>query len=81
MCFGDSDLVVHQVSGNWDAKDENMASYRLHVEMISGFFEGCEFHHVPRADNEVADTLSNLGSARLEILVEFALEHLHKPSI
>jgi ribonuclease HI len=27
LCFGDSDLVVHQVSGEWDPKDANMASY------------------------------------------------------
>jgi ribonuclease HI len=26
LCFGDSDLVVHQVSGEWDARDANMAS-------------------------------------------------------
>jgi ribonuclease HI len=25
LCFGDSDLVVHQVLGEWDAKDSNMA--------------------------------------------------------
>jgi ribonuclease HI len=31
LCFGDSDLVVHQVSGDWDAKDANMASYRFYV--------------------------------------------------
>jgi ribonuclease HI len=29
LCFGDFDLVVHQVSGEWDAKDANMASYRF----------------------------------------------------
>ena len=46
QCFGDSDLVVQQVSGNWDAKDANMASYRFLVQQISGFFEGCEFKHV-----------------------------------
>jgi hypothetical protein len=27
LCFRNSDLVVHQVSGDWDAKDANMASY------------------------------------------------------
>jgi ribonuclease HI len=32
FCFGDSDLVVHQVSGEWDAKDANMASYRFYVQ-------------------------------------------------
>jgi ribonuclease HI len=47
LCFGDSDLVMHQVSGDWDAKDANMASYRFYVQQLSGFFEGCEFHHVP----------------------------------
>jgi ribonuclease HI len=32
LCVGDSDLVVHQVSGEWDAKDANMASYRFYVQ-------------------------------------------------
>ena len=32
--------------------------------MVSGYFDGCEFHHVPRAENEAADTLSKLGSSR-----------------
>jgi hypothetical protein len=32
LCFGDSDLVVHQVSGEWDAKDANMASYCFYVQ-------------------------------------------------
>ncbi|SPT19004.1 unnamed protein product [Triticum aestivum] len=27
LCYGDSDLVVQQSSGDWDAKDANMASY------------------------------------------------------
>jgi ribonuclease HI len=31
LCFGDSDLVVHQVLRDWDAKDANMASYRFYV--------------------------------------------------
>ena len=31
QCFGDSDLVVQQVSGNWDTLDANMALYRFHV--------------------------------------------------
>src|SRR3954464_10218620 len=59
-CFGDSDLVVQQCTGNWDAKDANMASYRFLVRQLSGYFEGCEFHHVPRANNEAADAMSKL---------------------
>jgi ribonuclease HI len=42
-CFGDSDLVVQQTSGNWDALDPNMALYRFLIQQIGGYFEGCEF--------------------------------------
>ena len=31
LCYGDSDLVVQQSSGDWDTKDTNMASYRFLV--------------------------------------------------
>jgi hypothetical protein len=48
---------------------------------MSGYFEGCEFRHVPRAQNEAADTLSKLGSFRESIPPGISLEHLRKPSI
>src|SRR4051812_32143672 len=80
-CFGDSDLVVQQCSGTWDAKDANMASYRFLVQQINGYFEGCEFHHVPRANNEAEDALSKLGSTRQAIPPGVSLEHIKKPSI
>ncbi|KAM0900234.1 hypothetical protein ACQ4PT_020788 [Festuca glaucescens] len=50
-------------------------------DLIAGFFEGCEFHHVPRANNEAADALSKIGSTRQAIPPGVALEHLRKPSI
>jgi hypothetical protein len=31
MCFGDSDLVIQQCSGIWDAHDANMGSYQFLV--------------------------------------------------
>ena len=40
LCYGDSDLVVQQSSGDWDAKDANMASYRFLVQQLSGYFKG-----------------------------------------
>jgi ribonuclease HI len=67
LCFGDSNLVVHQVSGEWDANDANMASYLFYVQQLYGFFEGCKFHHVPRANNDEADRLSKIGSTRQDI--------------
>jgi ribonuclease HI len=81
LCFEDSDLVVHQVSGEWDAKDANMASYRFYVQQLCGFFERCEFHHVPRANNDEADRLSKIGSTRQDVPVGVSLEIIRKPSI
>jgi ribonuclease HI len=81
LCFGDSDLVVHQVSGEWNAKDANMASYRFYVQQLCGFFEGYKFHHVPRADNDEADRLSKIGSTKQDIPAGVSLEIIRKPSI
>src|SRR3954467_2685727 len=81
ICFGDSDLDIQQVSGHWDAFDANMALYRFHVQQISGYFDGCEFHHIPRVENEAADVLSKLGPSRQAIPPGVELEHLRKPSI
>jgi ribonuclease HI len=81
LWFGDSDLVVHQVSGEWDAKDANMASYHFYVQQLCGFFESCEFHHVPRANNDEADRLSKIGSTKQDIPARVSLEVIRKPSI
>jgi hypothetical protein len=58
-----------------------MASYRFYVQQLSGFFEGCEFHHVPRANNEEVDRLSKIGSTKQDIPAGVSLEIIHKPSI
>ncbi|SPT18155.1 unnamed protein product [Triticum aestivum] len=81
LCYGDSDLVAQQSSGDWDAKDANMASYRFLVQQISGYFKGCEFLHVLRADNDQADALARIGSTRQAIPTGVSLQRLLKPSI
>ncbi|XBI53409.1 hypothetical protein VPH35_035643 [Triticum aestivum] len=81
LCYGDSDLVVQQSSGDWDARDANMASYRFLIQQISGYFEGCEFLHVRRADNDQADALARIGSTRQAIPTGVSLQRLLKPSI
>ncbi|XP_073363010.1 uncharacterized protein [Aegilops tauschii subsp. strangulata] len=81
LCYGDSNLVVQQCSGEWDARDPNMESYRFLVQKLSGFFTGCEFLHIPRAENEAADTLAKIASSRESTPSGVSLEHLHKPSV
>jgi hypothetical protein len=74
-------VVIQQCFGIWDVHDANMGSYRFLVQQMSGYFEGCEFWHVPRAQNEAVDTFSKLGSSRESIPPGILLEHLRKPSI
>ena len=58
-----------------------MASYRFLVQQLSGYFEGCEFLHVPRNDNGQEDALARVGSTRQAIPSGVALQRLLKPSI
>jgi ribonuclease HI len=81
LCFRDSNLVVHQVSGEWDSKDANMASYRFYVQQLCGFFGGFECHHIPKANNDEVDRLLKIGSTKQEIPAGVSLEIIHKPSI
>ncbi|XP_020156590.1 uncharacterized protein [Aegilops tauschii subsp. strangulata] len=58
-----------------------MANYRFLVQQLSNTFNGCEFLHVSRAENEAADTLAKIGSSRQVIPFGVSLEHLHKPFV
>jgi hypothetical protein len=58
-----------------------MASYRFYFTQLCRFFEGCEFHHIPLANNNEADQLSKIGSTRQAILVGVSLDIICKPSI
>nr|XP_020196790.2 uncharacterized protein LOC109782579 [Aegilops tauschii subsp. strangulata] len=81
LCYGDSNLAVQQASGECDARDANMASYRFLVEQLSGYFKSCEFLHMLHTKNEAANTLAKIGSSRQAIPSGASLEHLRKPSI
>lgn len=58
-----------------------MASYHFLVQQISGYFDRCEFLHVPRADNEQVDALARIGSTQQAIPAGVSLQCLRKPSI
>src|SRR4051812_2198644 len=72
-CFGDSDLVVQQVSGTWDSIDPLMAAYRREVDIVAGHFKGYQVDHVDRRKNEAADALSRMGSQRKPVPLMFFL--------
>ena len=78
---GDSNLVISQINGDFDAKDPKMAAYRNAVLKMSARFEGLEFHHIARDNNQAADVLARIGAKRDAIPPNIFLERLFKPSV
>ena len=61
---GDSNLTISQINGDFDAKDPKMAAYRNTVLKMSPRFEGLEFHHIARENNQAADVLARISTKR-----------------
>ena len=78
---GDSNLAISQINGDFDAKDPKMAAYRNAVLKMSARFEGLEFHHVARENNQAADVLARIGTKGDPVPPNIFLETLFKPSV
>ena len=58
-----------------------MAAYRNAVLKMSARFEGLEFHHIARENNQAADVLACIGAKRDAVPPNIFLERLFKPSV
>ncbi|XP_060187762.1 uncharacterized protein LOC132616966 [Lycium barbarum] len=61
MC--DSLLVVNQINGTFEVKDDRMQKYLEKVEVVLHRFKEWMVQHTPREQNTEADALANLGSS------------------
>ncbi|XP_070057204.1 uncharacterized protein [Nicotiana tomentosiformis] len=59
----DSQLVVNQVYGIFDIKDEHMQQYVNKVQALLTQFKEWSIIRIPREENMEADALANLGSS------------------
>ncbi|XP_056695356.1 uncharacterized protein [Spinacia oleracea] len=63
LVLSDSQLIVRQVMGEYEAKDDAMIKYleivRQEIQPLTNF----EVRHIPRAENNKADALSKLASS------------------
>ncbi len=59
----DSQLVVNQLLGTYQARDLKMASYLEHKKALQSAFEEFNISQILRLDNSHADALANLGSS------------------
>ncbi|XP_012833283.1 PREDICTED: uncharacterized protein LOC105954151 [Erythranthe guttata] len=67
LIYSDSQLVVNQVMGMYEAKDEKMVKYLDLVHKLIADFERVEVKQVPRAENAAADKLARLASSMSKI--------------
>ena len=61
--FSDSQLVVSQLNGDYEAKDEVMAAYVRRVREATKLLKHFAIAHIPRSENRQADALSKLASS------------------
>ena len=79
--FSDSRLVVGQVKGEFEVKDERMRGYLSQVKIMQTKFESFSLLHIPRSGNEHADSLATLATSSAQNLPRIILvEDLHRPS-
>ena len=79
--FTDSRLVVGQVKGEFEAKDERMQGYLSQVRILQSKFESFNLLHIPRSGNAHADSLAMLATSSAHNLPRVILiEDLYKPT-
>ncbi|XP_047270503.1 uncharacterized protein LOC124899607 [Capsicum annuum] len=62
LVIGDSDLLIHQVQGEWTTKNVKIFPYVQCVKELSKRFTKIEFKHVLQIQNEFVDALETLSS-------------------
>ena len=79
--FSNSRLVVGQVKGEFEAKDERMQGYLSQVKCLQLKFDSFDLLHVPRSDNAHEDSLAMFATSSAQDLPRVILvEDLYKPA-
>jgi ribonuclease HI len=63
LVFGDSQLVVRQLSGEYEVRAEHLRPYHEHLKALIARIGDVQFTWVPREENSRADHLSKLAIA------------------
>ena len=79
--FSDSRLVVGQVKGEFEAKDEGMQGYLSQIKCLQSEFDSFNLLHIPRNGNAHTDSLAMLVTSSAQNLPRVILvEDLYKPT-
>ena len=77
--FSDSRLIVSQVKGEFEAKDERMQGYLSQVKCLQSKFNSFDLLHISRNGNAYADSLVMLATSSAQNLpLVILVEDLYK---
>ena len=62
LVFGDSQLVIKQVTDEYHTKDEKLLPYHRIVEDLKQHFTKIVFQQIPRANNKATDAMATIAS-------------------
>ena len=80
--FSDSQLIVGQITGDFDAKEDTMRAYRDIALPLVRLFNTFHIKYIPRAENSMADEMAQLASAdQSDLSRGVRLEYLSHPAI
>ena len=80
--FSNLRLILGQVNGELEARDERMQEYLDQAKRLWSHFDSFNLLHISRSGNTYADSLATLGTFSAQYLPRVVLvEDLHKPSV
>ncbi|MGB6500730.1 MAG: ribonuclease HI family protein [Thermoplasmata archaeon] len=65
---GDSELVVRQMTGEYEVRAEHLKPYHERLKQLAGLFPHVEFEWIARDENRRADELSKEGIASVWVV-------------
>jgi ribonuclease HI len=68
----DSTLVVNQVTGRWKIKNDRLRGLAVRARSLMDKFDRASISYVPRAENEHADRLANIGMDESQVAGDVA---------
>ncbi|RVW44135.1 Transposon Ty3-G Gag-Pol polyprotein [Vitis vinifera] len=57
--FGDSNLVLKQIQGDWRTRDVKLRPYHAYLELLVRRFDDLRYTHLPRVQNQFANALAS----------------------
>ena len=80
--LSDSRLIVGQVNGELEVRDERMQEYLDQAKRLRSHFDSFSLLHISRSGNTHADSLTTLATSSAQCLPRVILvEDLHRPSV